>query len=208
METLDLRKTLKYLYQPSAKEVQVVDVPCFPFLMVAGEIEPGLRPGTSPSFGDDVQAMYGVAYTLKFASKQRPENPVDYPVMPLEGLWWTETGAYDIQRPDGWRYNLLILQPEHITQAMFSAALEKARKKNPSPALDRLKLAEFTEGSCIQIMHLGPYSDEMRTIQKMDDFAAAQGYRMRGKHHEIYLGDPRKAKPENMKTIVRHPIEN
>lgn len=207
METLDLKKGLKYLYQPSAKVVQVVEVPCFQFLMIDGEIEPGHKPGDSPGFDAAIQAMYGAAYTLKFNSKLRKENPIDYPVMALEGLWWTETGVYDITQPEGWKYTLLILQPGHITPEMFADALEKLRKKKPNPALAQLRLAEFTEGLCVQMMHIGPYSAEMATIQKMDEFAAAHSYRMHGKHHEIYLGDPRKAQPEKMKTILRHPVE-
>ena len=132
---------------------------------------------------------------------------MDFPVMALEGLWWTETGAYDLAKPEGWKYRLMILQPGHITAEMFAAALVQLRKKKPGPALERLRLEEFEEGRCIQIMHIGPYSDEMRTIQVMDEYAASHGLHMRGKHHEIYLGDPRKAKPENMKTVVRHPVE-
>ncbi len=207
METLDLKKELKYLYQPSAKVVQVVEVPGFQFLSIAGEIEPGHKPGDSPSFDSAIQAMYGAAYTLKFSSKLRKENPIDYPVMPLEGQWWTETGAYDITKPEGWKYILMILQPGHITSEMLADALEKLGKKKPNPALARLRLAEFTEGLCVQMMHIGPYSAEMATIHKMDEFAAAHGYRMHGKHHEIYLGDPRKAQPDKMKTILRHPVE-
>lgn len=208
METIDLKKQLKSFYQPSAKAVEVVDVPCFHFLRIEGQIESGLRPGDSPSFDAAIQAIYGAAYTLKFSLKGRAESPIDYPVMPLEGLWWTESGAYDLQKPEGWKYTLLILQPEQITTELLDEALEKLRKKKPSPALAQLRLAEFSEGRCIQTMHIGPYADEMRTIQKMDEFAATQGYRMHGKHHEIYLGDPRRAQPDRMKTILRHPIEN
>ena len=207
MITLDLKKELKPLYFPSAKAVQVVSVPCFQFLMIDGEIEEGHGPGDSPRFDEDIQAMYGAAYTLKFASKLRKENPVDYPVMALEGLWWTESGAYDITKPEGWIYRLMIMQPGHINTEMLSAALVQLRKKKPGPALERLRLEEFEEGRCIQIMHIGPYSEEMRTIQVMDEYAASHGLRMHGKHHEIYVGDPRKAKPENMKTVLRHPVE-
>jgi hypothetical protein len=207
METLDLKKQLKFLYQPSAKVVEVVDVPCFHYLSIDGQIEAGHMPGDSPNFAESTQAIYSAAYTLKFALKQRKEAPIDFPVMALEGLWWTETGAYDLQKADGWKYTLLILQPEQITQEMFAEAVVKINKKKTNPALARLRLAEFSEGRCIQIMHIGPYADEARTLQKMDEYAAAHGLRLHGKHHEIYLGDPRKAQPEKMKTVLRHPIE-
>jgi len=207
MKTLDLKKELKALYRPTAKAVQVVDVPRFKFLMLEGEIEPGRVPGDSPGFEQAMQAMYGLAYTLKFASKKRAENPIDYPVMPLEGLWWTESGEYDLAHPEGWLYRLLILQPEHITPEMFAAARAQLRVKKPSDALEKVRLEEFEEGRCIQIMHIGPYSEEMRTVAVMDAFAAAQGLRMHGKHHEIYLSDPRRAQPSKMKTVLRHPVE-
>jgi len=195
------------MYQPSTKAVQVVEVPRFQFVMIDGEIELGHGPGDSPNFAQATQAMYGAAFTLKFASKLRKENPIDYPVMALEGLWWTESGAYDITHPEGWKYRLLIMQPEHITQAMFEEARTQLRRKNPSAAIEELRLEEFAEGRCIQILHIGPYSDEMRTIGVMDAFAAEKGLRMHGKHHEIYLSDPRRAQAKNMKTVLRHPIE-
>jgi hypothetical protein len=207
MITLDLKKEMKFLYSPPSKTIQVVTVPRQKYVMLDGQIEPDCMPGNSPSFGEAIQAMYGAAYTLKFASKQRKDNPIDFPVMALEGLWWTDSGAYDLTHPDGWKYTLLIFQPEHITPAMFEDALTKLRKKQPGAMLERLRLEEFEEGRCVQVMHLGPYKDEPATLQRMDDFAAQNGFKMHGKHHEIYLGDPRRAKPENMKTVLRHPIE-
>jgi len=207
MITLDLKTELKELYQPPSKVVVVVTVPRFKFLTIDGEIEPGHGPGDSPGFAEATEAMYGTAYTLKFVAKKRQGNPVDYPVMALEGLWWTDSGAYDLTHPEGWKYTLLILQPDLVTAEMFEAARDQMRKKKPSAALAGLRLEEIEEGRCIQIMHIGPYSDEMRTIRVMDEFAAQNGFRMHGKHHEIYLSDPRRAQAEKMKTVLRHPIE-
>lgn len=207
MEKLDLRKQYKYLYSPSDKKVQVVDVPCFQFAMIDGEIEPGNGPGTSPAFRNAMEALYGISYTLKFMSKLRKDNPIDYTVMGLEGLWWVESGDFDITRPEGWRYTVMIMQPDHITDEMYQDALRQLRsKRGDQPAFARLRLEDFTEGTCIQIMHIGPYSQEMATIAVMDAFAQQQGYQLHGKHHEIYLGDPRRASPEKLKTILRHPI--
>lgn len=204
---LDLKKMYKQLYSPSARTVRVVDVPEFQFLAVDGEIEGGLGPGDSETFQEAMGAMYGVAYGLKFMSKLREHDPIDFTVMALEGLWTTKSGEFEFDREDDpWLYTLLIMQPDHITHEMFERAVEDAAEKRPNPSLLRLRLERWREGPSIQIMHLGPYSEEPRTIQKMDRFAEEHGYRLHGRHHEIYVGDPRRAKPENLKTILRHPI--
>jgi hypothetical protein len=206
MEELDLRKTYKHLYRPSARKVTVVEVPALLFAAMDGEIEPGVLPGDSPSFQQAVEALYGISYSLKFASKRRPVDPIDYPVMALEGLWWVEDGEFDITKPANWRWTAMIMQPDHITEAMFGEALAQLREKKPGLALDKLCLKTFHEGLSMQIMHIGPYADEPRTIAKMDRFARENGYVRRGKHHEIYVGDPRRAAPEKLKTVLRQPI--
>jgi hypothetical protein len=207
MTKLDLRKELKYLYAPSAKKVEIVDVPRFQFVMIDGLIEPGLGPGSSPGFQEAMGALYGAAYTLKFMSKLRKEDPVDFTVMALEGLWWVEGGEFSFERKDNWGYTVMILQPDHVTSEMFAEALGQLRKKRgDQPAFSRLRLEAFHEGPCIQIMHVGSYEAEPATIEKMDAFALEQGYQLHGKHHEIYLGDPLRTQPEKLKTILRHPV--
>jgi hypothetical protein len=206
MAKIDLRKKYKHLYKPTARKVVVVDVPPLKFAMIDGQIEPGHSPGDSPSFQQSLEALYGISYTLKFASKQRQENPLDYTVMALEGLWWVEDGEFDITRPENWRWTAMIMQPDHITEEMYEEALTQLREKKPNPALDKMRFQTFHEGLSMQIMHIGPYSEEPATLAKMDAFARENGYALRGKHHEIYIGDPRRAKPENLKTVLRHPI--
>jgi hypothetical protein len=207
MNKLDLRKELKYLYAPSAKMVEVVEVPELQFAMIEGRIGLGEEPGTSPAFQEALGALYGISYTLKFMSKLRAENPIDYTVMALEGLWWTAAGEFDFDKKDEWQWTAMILQPDHITPAMFQEGLEQLRKKRgDSPALGQLRLERFHEGLAMQIMHIGPYAEEPHTIERMMVFAQENGYRLRGKHHEIYLGDPRRARPEKLKTILRQPI--
>lgn len=207
MSKLDLRKQFKGLYNPSARKVEVVDVPRFQFALIDGLIEPGLGPGSSPTFQEAMQALYGAAYTLKFMSKQRKEEPIDYSVMALEGLWWVEGGEFSFQRKDNWAYTLMVMQPDHITENMFQDALRQLRqKKGDQPAFSRLRLESFQEGLCVQIMHIGPYDAEPASIEKMDAFAREQGYQMHGKHHEIYLGNPLRADPAKLKTILRHPV--
>ncbi len=206
MEKIDLRKELKHLYAPTAKQVTLVVVPEMQFAMIDGAIEPGESPNTSPQFASSVEALYGISYTLKFASKQRQEDPIDYSVMGLEGLWWVEDRPFDILNPEGWRYTLMILQPRHVTTTMYAEALAKLRKKKDNLDLDNLRLERFHEGPSVQILHVGPYAEEMTTIARMDAFATQHGYAMHGKHHEIYLGDPRRADPSKLKTVLRHPV--
>lgn len=212
MKTLDLKKELKHLYQPSAKKIEILKVPKLQFAMIDGAIEKGSEPGKSPMFAEATQALYSISYTLKFMLKKRKTDPIDYPVMALEGLWWVEDGFFDITVKDNWFYTLMILQPEVITKDVFAEGLEQVRKKKgESAALSKLRLANFEEGLCIQVMHIGPYATEPATIERMRTFAAENGYRDRvgpnGKHHEIYLGDPRKADPAKLKTVLRHPLE-
>jgi len=212
MKTLDLKKDLKYLYQPSAKKPEILKVPKLQFAMIDGAIEKGKEPGNSPGFQEATQALYSISYTLKFMLKKRKTNAVDYPVMALEGLWWVEDGFFDITVKDNWFYTLMILQPDVITKNVFGEGLGQIRKKKgDSHTLSKLRLAHFEEGLCVQVMHIGPYASEPATIEGMRLFALENGYRDRvgpnGKHHEIYLGDPRKSKPEKLKTVLRHPLE-
>lgn len=212
MKVLDLKKEYKHLYVPSTKKVEIVQVPCLQFAMVDGTIEKGSEPSKSPSFAEATQALYSISYTLKFMLKQRKADAIDYPVMALEGLWWVENGMFDITVKDNWFYRLLIMQPDVITRDIFEEGRERARKKKgDSPYLSKVRLADFEEGLCMQTMHIGPYATEPATIERMRAHALENGYRDRvgpnGKHHEIYLGDPRKADPAKLKTVLRHPLE-
>jgi hypothetical protein len=212
MKTLDLKKQYKYLYAPSAKKVEIVQVPRLQFAMIDGAIEKGHGPGDSPGFQQAIQALYGVSYTLKFTFKKRKTNPIDYPVMALEGLLWLTVGeVFDITIKDNWSYTLMIMQPEIITQEIFEEAREQVRRKREaSPSLSKTRLEYFEEGVCAQVMHIGPYATEPATVDRMREFMNENGYRdnvgPNGKHHEIYLSDPRRAKPDKMKTVLRHPV--
>lgn len=212
MKILDLKKNLKYLYGASVKKVEIVQVPCLQFAMIDGSIEKGQTPGTSPGFQEATQALYGISYTLKFMFKKHKSKAIDYPVMALEGLWWVEDGVFDITKKDNWFYSLMILQPDFIKVDDFEAGItEVRRKRGDSHALSKIRLNSFEEGLCIQIMHIGPYAAEPATVDRMHTFASENGYQDRvglgGKHHEIYFGDPRRANPSKLKTLLRHPIE-
>jgi hypothetical protein len=207
MQKLDLKKDFKYLFAASAKALQLVEVPRLNFLRIDGAIEPGHGPSDSPRFAENMQALYGAAYTLKFMFKQRPEHPIDYPVMTLEGLWWVEDGRFDIQIKDNWFYTVQIIQPECVTPDLFAEALAKLRKKKGNmEAFSRLRLEPFHEGLSVQMLHIGPYAAEPATVEKMDAYIQAESLQKTGKHHEIYLGNPLLADPSKLKTILRHPV--
>ena len=213
MKILDLKKQFKYLYQPSAKKIEAIQVPKLQFAMIDGAIEEGSEPGKSPMFAESTQALYGLSYTLKFMLKKRKTNAVDYPVMALEGLWWVEDGLFDITVKDNWFYTLMIMQPDIITKELFEEAREQVlKKKGDSPLLSKVKLEYFEEGLCVQTMHIGPYATEPITIDRMKEFMSDHGLKdnvgPNGRHHEIYLSDPRKAAPDKMKTVLRHPVKN
>lgn len=212
MKILDLKKQFKHLYQPSAKKIEAIQIPKWQFAMIDGAIEKGSEPGKSPGFAEATQALYSLCYTLKFMLKKRKTNAIDYPVMALEGLWWVEDGFFDITVKDNWFYKLMIMQPDIITREIFEGAREQVRKKKgDSEMLNKVKLAYFEEGLCVQTMHIGPYATEPATIDRMKAFMAENGLKdsvgpIGGKHHEIYISDPRKAAPDKMKTVLRHPV--
>jgi hypothetical protein len=198
---LDYKKELKHLYRPSAKKFEVVDVPPMNFLMIGGHGDPN----TAQEYPEAIEALYAVAYALKFASKK--EKGMDYVVPPLEGLWWAENmEAFTTGDKSAWDWTMMIMQPERVTRDMFEHALKQVEKKKDLPALSKLRLEAYHEGLSVQILHIGPYAAEAPTIAGMHAFAAENGYQLAGKHHEIYLGDPRKVAPEKLKTVLRQPV--
>lgn len=207
MEKIDLRKQYKNLYQPSAKKIELVEVPEFKFAMIEGIVRKGEKVGESPEFVQAMEALYGLAYTLKFASKLRKENPIDFTVMSLEALWWVKNDDFAFGKPDDWHFKAMIMQPEHITEEMFKEALIQLEKKRPNQALAKLQIEHFAEGQSVQVMHIGPYAEEASTIERMKLFMKENGLVRNGKHHEIYLGDPRRADPVKLKTVLRQPVK-
>lgn len=202
MEKIDYKKQLKHLYKPSARKVEIVQVPQMNFLMVDGEGDPN----TAQSFSDAIEALFPLAYTLKFMVKNG-DMGIDYGVLPLESLWWADDmSAFSTGNKAAWKWTLMIMQPEFISRQMVAEATERvAEKKNPV-SLPLVRFAPFKEGKAAQTMHIGPFSEEGPTIEKVHAFIAENGSRMVGKHHEIYLSDIRRAAPEKWKTIVRQPM--
>jgi hypothetical protein len=203
MAKVDFKRQLKHLYQPSAKDVSVVDVPDMNFLMVDGQGDPT----TSREYQEALEALYTVAYQLKFTIKGRAPE-LDYVIPPPEGLWWAkDMGAFAMDDRDAWQWTAMIMQPDQVTEALFDEAVKEVKRKKDLPGLGKLRLERYHEGRAVQILHLGPYSTEGPTIEKLHAFARENGYQLRGKHHEIYLSDPRRTVPDKMKTVIRHPVQ-
>ena len=196
--TIDLVQELGELYRPPRDPV-LVEVPERSFLMVDGSGDPN----TSADFADAVQALYSVSYTAKF--RMRGEG-VYYKVSPMEALWWSGDFEDFLDAQKGsWSWTAMIPQPSVVTEEVIEEAKVEAGRKKTLPALGKLRFERFEEGLCAQLMHLGPYSAERPNIEKLRAFIAEQGYRPRGRHHEIYLGDPSRTAPERLKTIIRQP---
>lgn len=202
MQKIDLKKELKYLYQPSAKEVVQVDVPSFQFLMIDGTGDPN----TSATYAQAIEALYAVSYTAKFMVK-KGSQAIDYAVMPLEGLWWADDmTSFAAGDKSKWKWTMMIMQPDFVGAAVIRAAMDEVKRKKALPAVGALRLEKFTEGLCAQVLHIGPFSEEGPTIQRVHDFIKARSA-LTGKHHEIYLSDIRRASPDKWKTIVRQPMK-
>ena len=202
MEKLDLKKKWKHLYQPPTTTITTVDVPSLTYLMVDGEGDPN----TSPAFTYAIEALYSLSYTLKFSFKKSPQA-VDYGVMPLEGLWWADDPrAFHRQDKSSWKWTAMILQPDFIGRKQVTAAFDEVRKRKHLVSLDRVRLETLAEGTAAQILYVGPFSDEGPTIQRIHEFIHAAGRELCGKHHEIYLSDPRRTAPEKLRTIIRQPM--
>lgn len=202
MDKIDLKRTdVKHLYQPSARSVVEVEVPALRFLMVDGRGDPT---GSEP-YAQAVEALFAVSYTAKFMVKKGPEA-IDYAVMPLEGLWWADDmSAFVANDRAQWQWTMMIMQPQFATPDVLARAIDEVRRKKALPGVDHLRSEVFAEGRCAQVLHLGPFTEEGPTIERVHDFIDARASRA-GKHHEIYLSDIRKAAPAKWKTIIRQPM--
>lgn len=201
MKKIDLKKELKSLYLPSAKAVALVDVPAMNYLMIDGEGDPN----TSKAYAEAIETLFAVAYTVKFQIKRSQE--IDYGVMPLESLWWADDmAAFSTGDKSKWKWTAMIMQPAFVTAKIVAAAVADVKKKKNPAALAKLRFESLTEGTCAQTLHVGPFSEEGPTIERVHEFIRAQGAKLAGKHHEIYLSDIRRADPAKWKTVIRQPM--
>ncbi len=201
MKKIDLRKDYKPFFSPSVKAAQIVKIPAMKFLMVDGKGDPN----KSPDYVEAMQALYTTAYTLKFGLKK--SDGIDFTMLPLEGLWWADDmNSFKAGRKDEWYWTMMMALPNVVTAKQVKQAVAQATEKKGLPGLTRLRFEKFTEGLVAQIMHIGSYSAEGPTIETLHEFIAENGYARSGKHHEIYMGDPRRTAPSKLKTIIRQPI--
>ena len=202
MDKLDMKKTLKEFYSARLDRVTAVDVPPAHFLVIDGAGDPN----TSQGYVDSLQALYSLAYTLKFSVKKA--KGVDFVVMPLEGLWWVpDMRDFSTSRKEDWLWTMMIRMPDFIQAEDVENARTAAAARKDLMKLPEIKLDIYHEGLAAQIMHIGPYSDEGTNIAKIHAWIDENGYKMQGKHHEIYMSDPNRTAPEKLKTVVRQPMQ-
>jgi len=201
MEKVDLKKQFASLYKATAK-IELVTVPKLTYLMVDGHGDPN----NSKLFQDAVAALFSISYTIKFMFK-KGEQQIDFGVMPLEGVWWTDDiNNFSMENKAAWKWTLMILQPQFVTGGIVAQAKALVAKRKALPLLNEVRLEEMDEGLCAQVLHTGPYSTETATILRLHSFIAESGYKLHGKHREIYLSDMRRTAPDKLKTIIRQPI--
>lgn len=211
MEKVDFKKVYKDLYLPKTIPM-IIAVPSIRFIMIDGKG----NPNTCEEYKNACEVLYGLSYAIKMSKMSGiiPKDYYDYVVPPLEGLWRFEDdnfgGLNAIMNKDMFYWTSMIRQPEFVTQEVFEAAKESLHKKKPELDLSIARLSDWEEGLCAQVMHIGSYDDEPATIKNLEEFIVKKGYKNdisdKRKHHEIYLGDPRKCEPEKLKTVIRHPI--
>jgi hypothetical protein len=201
MEKIDFKKSLKHLYGASHKGVQFVNVYEMQFLMIDGKGDPN----TSEDYQQAVEALFALSHAIKFLVK-RGEWGVEYSVLPLESLWWVEDmKKFDINKKDDWLWTAMIMQPAIVTKTVVERATQRVRLKKDPVALSKIRFENFAEGACAQILHVGPFSEEGPTIERLHAAIKEDDREPRGKHHEIYLSDMTRAKPEKWKTVLRQP---
>ncbi len=202
-EKYDVKRARRELYAPP-REFVLVDVPPMRYLAVEGHGDPNV----APEYVEAVEALFGVAYAVKFRSKR--ELGRDFVVAPLEGLWRADDPSTFVTREKGaWSWTMLIAQPDWVDDALVAAAVGSARAKakGERPGLERLRLVELREGTCVQILHLGSYDDEAPTLARLhDEWMPQHGLTFNGDHHEIYLSDARRTVPEKLRTVLRQPV--
>lgn len=199
---LDFKKEMKQFYQAPPAEFVEVEVPELRFVMVDGEGDPN----TAEAYGRALECLYATSYAMKFASKNTLKR--DYVVPPLEGLWWADDPADFVTRNKAaWKWTMMIMVPDFVTQDIYGAATEKAQAKLGALP-ESFRLETLCEGLCLQTMHIGSYDDEGPTLARLhDDIMPSRGLRFNGPHHEIYISDPRRVQPERLKTVLRQPVK-
>lgn len=200
---LNYKKEFPELYRPSRKTPRILDIPSMKFFMIDGQGDPN----TSEEYAQALKALYKVSYTLKMKIVKKKAPDKDYVVPPLEGLWYMDDmNDWSMENKNEWQWTMMIRIPDYITNEQIDKAFELVKEADEVPAIENVYLKHYDEGKSAQILHVGPYEDEPPTIKKLHSFIEEQGYKLDGDHHEIYLSDPRRSKPQNLKTVIRQPI--
>ncbi len=204
MSKIDFKKSMKTLFAPSAKAFAMVDVPPLQFLMVDGKGSPDQDAETE--YAQALAALYPMAFKLKFLSKSKYQR--DYVVPPLQALWWADDmNVFLTGDKDAWQWTAMIMQPDWIETDDVEEIRQTVSESADLPALSKLRLDGYHEGQSVQILHIGPYSEEGPTLKRLhSEYLPQNGLVENGHHHEIYLGDPRKTAPEKLKTVLRQPV--
>jgi len=207
VETIDFKKDPIYKAKPIPT---IIDVPKMLFVMVDGKGAPEGSKKVETEFQLAMQVLFGIIYNIKFWDKKfhAPKDYAKFTLAPIEALWWMKTGQdFDISKPDDWRWTAMLRLPEFVTPKYFKEVVAACIDGKKSDIYDKARLECLEEGTCVQILHTGPYSKEQPNIEKMHAFAKDNGYELTGKHHELYFGDPRRTAPEKLKTILRQPVK-
>jgi hypothetical protein len=203
MEKFDQYMRLKDIYSAPLNNVVFKTIPPLNYLLIDGEGDPN----TSQFYKDAVQALYSVAYSIKFAYKKGSIS-IDFKVMPLEGLWWADDmNKFSADKKKDWKWTMMILQPEFVTFETVKTTIKTVIEKKGLQIANQVRLDTLREGEVMQLLHKGPYSAETENIQKLHDTIRMNGFVRVGKHHEIYLNTPLKTVAENLKTIIRQPYK-
>ena len=201
MPPYDVKRERNDLYAPKNTTWAMVDVPPQRFLAVDGQGDPN----TAPAYASAVAALYAVGYTVKFAARRQLDR--DMVVAPLEGLWWSDDYAAFTARAKGcWRWTMLISQPDWVPDDLIEQAGRDALARKALPAISDVRLLALREGQCLQMLHVGSYDDEAPALAALHQQLTETGLTWAGKHHEIYLSDPRRTQPARLKTIIRQPV--
>ncbi len=199
MEKIDLTKTDK-TYYTAKNEPQIVDVTPYRYLMINGVSAP-----EDPRFLKAIEALYAVAYGVKFLYKSMDK---DFVVPKMEGQWWVEGELPFDQTPrEEWHWNIVIPMPDFVRDEHVEEAIQSAVDKKDLPQISEVEFRALNEGRSVQILHLGSYEEEGPTLEKLFAFVESNGLEINGYHHEIYISDPRKTQVEKLKTILRYPVK-
>ena len=201
---LDVKKKYPKYYNPSKNTPEILEIPPMKYFMIDGLG----NPNTAQEYKDAIETLYAISYTLKMKIVKKSSINRDYVVPPLEGLWYMDDmNDFTVANKEKWKWTMMIRIPNHVKEAEIEKSVDLVKELKNPPALHKLRIENYHEGICVQIMYIGPYVEEHETIMKIHNHAQDEGYTLSGHHHEIYLSDPRRIAPEKLKTVLRQPIK-